>query len=69
MTTYIHDHPFTGELKPAGECHACDVLHFKPQITSEPGEQLEVEIDIDDNAGPDELAAAMEAAAREAGLL
>lgn len=66
--TAQHNH-MTRDIKPKGECPGCDEYHFKPRVSSKPGEQLTVDIEIDDDAGTDEIAAAMQAAAREAGLL
>lgn len=42
---------------------------YNPRIASRVGEALEVTVDLDDNAGPDDMIEAMQAAARAAGLL
>lgn len=63
-----HNH-VTRDIKAPGLCPACDDIRFSPTIASKAGEPLEVTVQLSDNASNDEIAAAMEAAAREAGLL
>lgn len=73
--TVTHNHTLQalldqpGNLMPVGKCPACDDYRFRPEVSSKAGEPLEVEVELADDASMDEIAAAMQAAAREAGLL
>lgn len=51
-------------------CGTCLIMSakYQPTVTSQPGEALEVEVELADNASIDEMAEAVEAAARAAGL-
>lgn len=68
MSNPQHNH-VTRDIKEPGKCPGCDDIRYSPRVSSQPGEQLTVDIDIADDADHDEIAAAMQAAAREAGLL